>query len=154
MDKIGRAGGGSYAIATIAGHAAAVLESGGLLIVDPIDAGIHTVWTEQLIETFSRQPADAEERGQLLFTATGPTLLGKLDKSQIWLCDIPRDQPKIYSLSDFEMKPGTNVEHAYMIGRYGGVPGSTPATLQLARNDLYQVQRARHTTKQRPAASH
>ena len=154
LDKIGRAGGGSYAIATIAGHAAAVLESGGLLIVDPIDAGIHTVWTEQLIETFSRQPADAEERGQLLFTATGPTLLRKLHKSQIWLCDSRRDQPKIYSLSNFEIRPGINVEDAYMIGRYGGVPGATPTALQLARNDLYQAQRQRTTTNHRAAASH
>ena len=130
----------------VAVHATHALTHGGLVIVDPIDCGIHTAWTRQLIETFKGQPAGSVKRGQLLFTTGSTDLLTELAADQVWLMD--RNEPdgaRIESLGSFQGVEKTNVRRAYEVGRFGGVPGNTPPTLQRARNALYSRQKEAET---------
>ena len=67
-DRVADAGDGARRAAVIAAEAATVPSEGGLLVVDPLDVGIHPLWCRQLIDTFAGQPAEHSNRGQLFFT--------------------------------------------------------------------------------------
>ena len=130
----------------VAVHAAHVLTHGGLLIVDPVDCGIHSAWTRQLIEIFKGQPPDSLNRGQLLFTTGSSDLLTDLPADQIWLMDRSKDEgAKIESLGSFQGVDRTTVRRAYEVGRFGGAPGCAPPALQRATNELYGRQRNAET---------
>ena len=142
---LSRAGDGGRRAAAIAGHAATVLVEGGLLAVDPIDAGIHSLWWAQLVDTFVRQPAKNPGRAQLVFTANAMTRQCRIavPRDQVWLLDTrPPDEeggPELYSLADFKEtdEAKCRAENRYEMGRYGGVPDPSPIALQRARQDLY-----------------
>ena len=142
-EAIASAGRGARRAAAIAGHAAHVLTHGGLLVVDPIDSGIHSVWSRQLVETFTRQPQAGRRRGQLLFTTGSSDLLTALPPDQVWLADAAgeRNPATMDSLGSFKNVNAARLRRDYELGRYGGVPGDTPVALQGARNELYRRQR-------------
>ena len=140
--KLEEAGDSALLGVAVAVHAAHALTDGGLVIVDPIDCGIHSTWTRQLIETFKGQPAGSLKRGQLVFTTGSKDLLTELAADQVWLMD--RTEPDgaiIESLGSFHGVDKTNVRRAYEVGRFGGVPGDEPLALQRARNTLYGRQK-------------
>ena len=126
----------------VAVHAAHALTHGGLVIVDPIDCGIHSAWSRQLVETFKNQPAGSMKRGQILFTTGSTDLLTELAPDQVWLMEGNKPHGAIIeSLGSFHNVDRTNVRRAYEVGRFGGVPGNAPRALQRARNDLYGRQK-------------
>ncbi|MCY4508844.1 MAG: hypothetical protein OXG35_18090, partial [Acidobacteria bacterium] len=131
-EAIASAGRGAQGAAAIAGHAAHVLIHGGLLVVDPIDSGIHSIWSRQLVETFMQQPHAGRRRGQLLFTTGSSDLLTALPRDQVWLADAvgERNPATIDSLASFKNVDAARLRQDYELGRYGGVPGDNPVTLQ------------------------
>ena len=140
--KLENAGDSALLGVSVAVHAAHTLTHGGLVIVDPIDCGIHSTWTRQLIETFKGQPTGSLKRGQLVFTTGSTDLLTELAADQVWLMDRTEpDGATIESLGSFHGVDRTNVTRAYEVGRFGGVPGDAPLTLQRARNALYGRQK-------------
>ena len=142
-EKLATAGDGALRGAAVAVHAAHALTHGGLLVVDPIDSGIHGVWSRQLVDTFRGQPETSLERGQLLFTTGSVDLLTDLPQDQVWLTDRVSPHPaKVESLATFKDVEPTRVRRAYEVGRFGGVPGHTPTALQRARNNRYTQQQA------------
>ena len=140
--RLAAAGNGARRAAAITGHAAHALTEGHLLVVDPIDIGIHGVSNRALIETFRGQPEESLTRGQLLFTTNSVDLLTDLPANQVWLLDLESpDRSKLESLSSFKNVDPTTVRRAYEVGRFGGVPPCTSVALQEARNEVYQQQR-------------
>ena len=138
-----RAGDGARRILAIAGHAATILVEGGLLAVDPLDCGIHANWCRQLIDTFTGQPTAIDDRAQLLFTANSTTGLTALDPEDVWLMEPHLDGSSLHSLGDFKDlgEDDASIECRYQIGRFGGIPESTPFELQNARDGIYSRRR-------------
>ena len=140
--KLEDAGDSALLGVSVAVHAAHALTHGGLVIVDPIDCGIHSAWSRQLVETFKSQPAGSMKRGQILFTTGSTDLLTEVAPDQVWLMEGNKPHGAIIeNLGSFHNVDRTNVRRAYEVGRFGGVPGNAPPALQRARNALYSQQK-------------
>jgi AAA domain, putative AbiEii toxin, Type IV TA system len=102
-----------------------VLESGGVLIIDEIDASLHTKACEAVIALFS-SPRNVA-RAQLIATTHDTNLLRSslLRRDQIWFTEKESSgATHLYPLSDFHTRQGDNIEKGYLQGRYGAIPFS------------------------------
>ncbi|MBB5955684.1 hypothetical protein FHS29_002265 [Saccharothrix tamanrassetensis] len=109
--------------------ALAVLENGGALVVDEIDASLHPQLTARLVALF-RDPDANPAAAQLVFTTHDASLLSPalgeqvLERDEIWF--VQKDQDgvsELYPLTDFHpRKEGENLERRYLGGSYGAVP--------------------------------
>ncbi|GAA4546821.1 ATP-binding protein [Amycolatopsis samaneae] len=104
------------------------LDSGGVLVVDEIDASLHPMLTARLVALF--QEEETNSRGaQLVFTTHDTSLLGTmvgehvLEREQIWFVEKGAEGvTKLYPLSDFKPRKEHNTERRYLAGSYGAVP--------------------------------
>ncbi|MDQ1286510.1 MAG: hypothetical protein QG622_75 [Actinomycetota bacterium] len=107
----------------------AVLDSGGLLVIDEIDSSLHPNLTVLLIKQFRSQVTNPQG-AQLLFTTHDASLLGTsfgeeiLGRDQVWFVEKGADgASSLYPLSDFRPRAGgENRERRYLAGSYGAVP--------------------------------
>ena len=111
-----------------------VLETGGVLIVDEIDASLHTKACEAIIALFSSKEKNRAS-AQLIATTHDTNLLRSplLRRDQIWFTEKGPDQAThLYPLTDFHTRQGDNIEKGYLQGRYGAIPfsGSTAELLE------------------------
>lgn len=105
-----------------------VLQTGGVMVIDEIDASLHPLLTARLIGLF--RDAETNPRGaQLIFTTHDASLLGTalgeevLARDQIWFVEKDRNgASRLYPLSDFKPREGENRERRYLGGSYGAVP--------------------------------
>lgn len=106
-------------------NALQTLESGGVLVVDEVDASLHPHLTARLIELFRDSETNASG-AQLLFTTHDATLLDQevLRRDEIWFVEKEPDDgaTKLYPLTDFHPRKNENVEGRYLAGGYGAVP--------------------------------
>jgi len=106
-----------------------VLESGGVLVVDEIDASLHPQLTARLVALFRDAGTNARS-AQLLFTTHDASLLSPalgeevLARDEIWFVEKkPDGASELYPLTDFHpRKEGENLERRYLGGSYGAVP--------------------------------
>jgi uncharacterized protein len=137
---------GTRQLMDLAVTAFAVLDVGGLLAVDEIDASLHPLLTAKIIAMF-QSPVSNPRRAQLLLTSHDASLLGVLDgeevlrRDQIWFTD--KDSAGVstlYPLSDFRpRKGGENRVRRYLNGSYDAVPrldGDVFVQVLAARGDL------------------
>lgn len=100
------------------------LDEGTLLIIDEIDASLHTQVVELIVELFSNRSTNP--RGaQLLATVHDTNILSSsiLRRDQIWLCEKDfRGATCVFSLSDIKLREADNFELGYLQGRYGAIP--------------------------------
>jgi uncharacterized protein len=106
-----------------------VIERGGLVLIDEIDASLHPLLTARLIALF--QSKNVNRNGaQLVFTSHDATLLGLLDgeevlrRDQVWFTQKnPDGTSELFPLSDFKpRKEGENRMRRYLGGNYGAIP--------------------------------
>lgn len=106
-----------------------VLDIGGTLVVDELDASLHPLLTAHIIELF--RAADINPLGaQLLFTTHDAVLLGSIDgrdvlkRDEVWFAEKDDEGASaIYSLAEFKpRKFGENRARRYLNGSYGAVP--------------------------------
>jgi hypothetical protein len=119
---------GTRALAALGFEAQRVLESGGVLVVDEIDASLHPYLSARVISLFQdeeQNPAGA----QLVFTSHDAALLGRvrgaevLKRDHIWFVDKDGEgRTSLYPLSDFKPRGDDNRARRYLTGRYGAVP--------------------------------
>lgn len=102
-----------------------VVEQGKLLVIDEIEASMHSLLTRRLVEMI--QDAKINTKGaQLLFTTheTGLLDLSLLRRDQVWF--VERDdkcgETTLYALTDFSPRKGENIQKGYLQGRYGAIP--------------------------------
>ncbi|MEV5410012.1 ATP-binding protein [Thermopolyspora sp. NPDC052614] len=105
-----------------------VLESGGVLLADELDASMHTYLSAKLIQLF-QDPATNPRGAQLIFTSHDSALLGRvqgrdiLRRDQIWFTEKDDDGgTQVFPLTDFKPRKEDNRERRYLTGRYGAVP--------------------------------
>jgi AAA15 family ATPase/GTPase len=102
------------------------LDQGGLVIIDELDASLHTHAAMQIIALFA-DPEINLKGAQLIATTHDTNLLSAtcLRRDQIWFCE--KDSvgaSHIFPLSDIKSRPTDDFEKGYLEGRYGAIPFS------------------------------
>ena len=106
------------------------LYSGSVLVIDELDAKMHPLISQYIIELFNN-PETNPKNAQLIFTTHDTHLLSQkiLRRDQIWFTEKDsKEQTDLYSLIDIVLPDGTkprndaNYEKNYIAGRYGAIP--------------------------------
>lgn len=106
------------------GQAFDCLDRGGTLVVDELDASLHTQACEALFALFCSKHNNPNS-AQLVATTHDTNLLrsNHLRRDQIWFTEKdPAGATHLYPLTDFRTREGDNLEKGYLQGRFGAVP--------------------------------
>jgi len=105
-----------------------VLQQGGVLIIDELEASLHPALAHQIVRQFN-DPAINQRGAQILFTTHDTNLLGTivgepaLRRDQVWLTEKdPEGATVLYPLTDYKPRKAENLERGYLQGRYGAIP--------------------------------
>lgn len=144
---------GTRAFTTIGFDAQRALETGGVLVVDEIDASLHPYLSAKVISLFQDEEHNPEG-AQLVFTSHDAALLGRvrgeevLKRDHIWFVDKDdRGRTSLYPLSDFKPRGDDNRARRYLTGRYGAVPDVDD---ELFRDALHRREQARESEDATP----
>lgn len=100
------------------------LKQGSLMVVDELDASLHTQACEAIVGLFSNKSINL--KGAQLIATTHDTnlMLSKfLRRDQIWFAEKDKGgATSIFPLSDIEARRGDNLEKGYLQGRFGAIP--------------------------------
>lgn len=105
------------------------LAEGTVLAIDEIEACVHPLMVRAIVTLF--QGVDSNPLGaQLVFTTHDSAVLGEygglgpvLDRDQVWFVEKERDGASVVTpLTDYRPRGETNLERAYLQGRFGAVP--------------------------------
>jgi uncharacterized protein len=104
------------------------LASGGLVVVDELEASLHPLLALRLVQQFN-DPKTNPKNAQLLFSTHDTNLLGTtmgepaLRRDQVWLTEKdPQGATVVYPLTDYKPRKAENLERGYLQGRYGAIP--------------------------------
>lgn len=96
--------------------------NGGVIIIDEIDASLHTDLSSAFIRLFS---SICSPKSQLLFTTHDTNLLNDnlFRRDQVWIADKNFvGESKLTCVSDFATRKDSNLEKLYLDGFFGGIP--------------------------------
>lgn len=109
-----------------------VIEQGGLLIVDELDASLHPLLVRALVEIFHNAEIN-RNNAQLIFNTHDTTLLDPtlFRRDQVWFTEKDAEgAAHLYSLLEYSPRKGESLSRGYLQGRYGAIPYiSDPAFL-------------------------
>lgn len=119
---------GTLTLFNLAPAVLSVLWTGGILVVDELEASLHPLLGLHIVRQFN-DPARNPRNAQLLFTTHDTNLLGTtlgepaLRRDQIWLTEKDKEgASRIYPLTDYKPRKEENLERGYLQGRYGAIP--------------------------------
>lgn len=125
---------GSNRALYISGSVVKSLKTGGVLIIDEVEAFMHPIMTLALIELFM-SPESNPHRTQLVYSTHDTNLLNylKFRRDQIYFMEKNKwESSELFSLSDFKYKNAdgeesserwdSDKEKRYIEGRYGAIP--------------------------------
>jgi len=107
-----------------------VLETGGILCIDELNARLHPLLVRNFILTFL-DPARNPKHAQIIFTSHDTWQLSNnlLRRDEIWFVKKGEQGiSELYSLAEFEDNEGVkirkdeNYEKNYLLGKYGAIP--------------------------------
>ena len=125
---------GTRRLLLILGESFKAIDKGSLLVIDELDASLHTQVCESVLRLFcdkALNPLGA----QLIATTHDTNLMNRsmrrpdrlLRRDQLWFVAKNRDgASEVYPLTDFRTRKDDNVERGYLEGRYGAVPFDVP----------------------------
>lgn len=111
-------------------HLEQVLESGGVLFADELDAKLHPLLLRYLINMF-HDPATNPKNAQLIFTTHDVFTLDKdnFRRDEIWFVDKDeRGVSELYSLAEYKQENGMKTRNDasygkdYILGKYNAIP--------------------------------
>ncbi|MCW5323110.1 ATP-binding protein [Verminephrobacter aporrectodeae subsp. tuberculatae] len=124
---------GTRKLLRFAGPVLDILRDGKTLVVDELDASLHSLLLRELVRLFHDSETNTGG-AQLIFTTHNTSLLDAPDlfrRDQVWLVEKDRDQASsLVSLSEFSPRKNEALERGYLTGRYGGVPLLNPLGLK------------------------
>jgi hypothetical protein len=100
------------------------LDSGTPLVIDELDASLHTQACEAVISLFN-SPSLNPMGAQLITTTHDTNLLhcNLLRRDQIWFTEKDNEgATHLYPLTDIRTRKGDNIEKGYLQGRFGAIP--------------------------------
>lgn len=109
-----------------------IIDRGGVLVVDELDASLHTVLAKEFIRLFN-SPSKGSTH-QLVATTHDTNLLDVegLRRDQIWfVAKSVWGETSLTPLSDIRTRKGENLERAYLHGRFGALPTPPLAAMDL-----------------------
>lgn len=113
-----------------------VLEKGGVLLVDELNARLHPLLVRNIIREFANKTTNPHG-AQLLFTTHDTFHLGDnlLRRDEIWFVEKNNGVSTLYSLADFEyngskIRKDADLEKNYLLGKYGAIPDLKPFNLK------------------------
>ncbi len=115
---------GTIAYLALLGPALHSLSTGGLLLVDELDASLHPLLAIELVKVFNNRELNAKN-AQLLFNTHDTNLLRSdvLRRNQIWFTEKDKaGATHLYPLTDFKPRKKENWQRGYLEGRYGAIP--------------------------------
>ncbi|MDA8025809.1 MAG: ATP-binding protein [Actinomycetota bacterium] len=102
-----------------------VLKQGGVLLFDEVDASLHTMLTEKVIELF-HDPSLNPYGAQLIFTTHNVSLMDCLNRDEVWITEKRSDgSTDLVAVAEFggdKVRRSANLSRLYDSGRLGGVP--------------------------------
>nr|WP_268749164.1 ATP-binding protein [Acidithrix ferrooxidans] len=100
-------------------------EFGQVLIIDEIDAGLHSNLSARLVELF-QDPSANPNNAQLIFTTHDTSLSNHLNRDEVWFTEKGANgSTSLKALAEFSgdmVRRSLNLEKAYLQGRFGGIP--------------------------------
>jgi hypothetical protein len=102
------------------------LDQGSLLLIDEIDAGLHTLAAAQMVQLFSDKRTNPNG-AQMIAVTHDPSLLNApcLRRDQIWFCEKDNGgSTDVFPLSDIKSRTTDDFQQGYLQGRYGAIPFS------------------------------
>ncbi len=125
---------GTRRLLVLLGRAFHVLDEGDLLVIDELDASLHTRACEAVLALFSSPVVNA--RGaQMIATTHDANLLSSplLRRDQVWFTEKDGEgATHLYPLTDIRTRKGDNIEKGYLQGRYGAIPFTGSAAALVA----------------------
>ncbi|GAA3737066.1 hypothetical protein HDA32_005491 [Spinactinospora alkalitolerans] len=119
---------GTVALFELGQRIMAALRSGSVLVVDELDANMHSHLSAKLIELFEN-PATNPKGAQLVFSSHDIALLGwirggnALRREEVWFAEKDKEGAShLFPLSDYQDEGEANRALCYLTGRYGAVP--------------------------------
>jgi AAA15 family ATPase/GTPase len=115
---------GTKKIIKIAGLLVDTLLKGKTLIVDELEARLHTLITRSIINLFNSSATNSKN-AQLIFATHDTNLLSKdiFRRDQIWFAEKDRfGVTHLYSLAEYKVRNDASFESDYIRGRYGAIP--------------------------------
>ncbi len=115
---------GTQKLLAMAGPLLDTLQSGKILIVDELDARLHSLMTREIISLFNNKETNPHG-AQLIFNTQDTNLLDNtlLRRDQIWFVEKePHGASQLYSLVEYKERNDKDFERGYMQGRYGAIP--------------------------------
>jgi AAA15 family ATPase/GTPase len=111
-------------------HVFQALDTGSVLVVDELDASLHTKACEAILALFST-PDTNPKGAQLIATTHDTNLLGSISlvhlRNQVWFTEKdPKGATHLYPLTDIRTRRGDNIEKGCLQGRYGAIAFSGP----------------------------
>ena len=100
------------------------LEKGHVLLIDELHDNFHPLMVKFLVELFHNSTTN-RSNAQLIFTTHETSILSQdvFRRDQIWFCEKRAKATVLYSLVEFKARKGvTDLEKAYLSGRYGALP--------------------------------
>ncbi len=101
-----------------------ILETGGVVILDEIDAGLHPHLTKKIISLFENQDTNPHN-AQLIFSTHQHLLINDRTKTQIFIVEKLKEnlETEVFRLDDVEgVRNDENYFNKYLAGTYGGIP--------------------------------
>ncbi len=117
---------GTQKFIALSGPITHTLEEGSILIVDELDARLHPLLTQAVVDLF-HSPVN-QKNAQLIFAAHDVTLLDpeRFRRDQIWFTEKDQEAATdLYRLSDFDpalVRAGSKFSRQYLLGLFGAVP--------------------------------
>jgi len=129
---------GTQVFLTLLLPALEALSEGSFLVIDELDTSLHPDLSRSLLSLFYRR-ASNPHGAQILFSTHDVTLLDNnvLQQDEIWFTDKDSDGASRFTpLTDFKLPPPDQLSHrdieqAYRLGRFGGVPNSREFLVEL-----------------------
>ena len=121
----------------LAGTLLSVLDEGGVMLADELDASLHPRLVQNVIELFQNKRTNPH-CAQLIFNSHDTNILGDSDKrsvgrDQIWFTEKAMDgAASLYPLRDFTPRRDDSIGRRYLQGRYGALPSLNPAEIERA----------------------
>ncbi len=109
------------------------LENGHVLLIDELHDNFHPLMVKFLVDLFHNNLTN-KSNAQLIFTTHETSILSQdvFRRDQIWFCEKKNKATELYSLVEFKARKGvTDLEKAYLSGRYGALPYFKNITLEM-----------------------
>lgn len=111
------------------------LEQGHVLLIDELHDNFHPLMVKFLVDLFHSKLTN-KCNAQLIFTTHETSILSQdvFRRDQIWFCEKQNKATVLYSLVEFKPRKGvTDLEKAYLSGRYGALPYFKNITLEMGQ---------------------